>query len=198
MFNAKNYTIVDLETTGGSPFFNRIIEVGLLRIERGQVVDSYQTLINPLMELPEFITNITGLTDRDLANAPLFSDVSTELKKKFDNAIFVAHNVDFDYGFLKEEYRRLGEVFAPQRMCTVRLSRHLYKDYKHHNLSAIIERFGFDIANRHRAFDDASILWDFLQVCQTDFDESVFAQALDKATINTRPKQINERIQPSY
>ncbi len=125
MLNEKNFTIVDVETTGGSPFFNRVIEIGLLRVEKGEVVEEYQTLLNPGMPIPEFISKMTGITEEAVAVAPTFEDLADEILSKFDDAIFVAHNSQFDYGFLREEFRRLGYGFILPQLCTVRLSRTL-------------------------------------------------------------------------
>lgn len=178
MLFEKNFTIVDVETTGGSPFFNRVIEIGLLRVEKGEVVEEYQTLLNPEMEIPEFITKMTGITEADVAVAPTFGELADEILSKFEDAIFVAHNSQFDYGFLKEEFRRLGYGFVVPQLCTVRLSRALYKEHKHHNLSAIIERYDFECKNRHRAFDDAKVLWDFLQHSHNNVEPDVFLKAM--------------------
>lgn len=178
MLREKNFTIVDVETTGGSPFFNRVIEIGLLRVEKGEVVEEYQTLVNPEMLLPEYITKITGLTDEDLADAPVFAQVADEVLSKFEDAIFVAHNSQFDYGFLQEEFRRLGYGFSMPQLCTVRLSRALYPEFKRHNLTEIIERYEFECTNRHRAFDDAKVLWDFLQHAQVNIEAGELQKAL--------------------
>ncbi|QQS22815.1 3'-5' exonuclease [bacterium] len=186
MLNEQNFTIVDVETTGGSPFFSRIIEIGLLRIERGEVVEQFQTLINPKQEIPEFITRMTGISDQDVANAPLFEDIAEDLLAKFEDAIFVAHNVTFDYNFLREEFRKADLAFNLDRMCTVRLSRALYKEHKRHNLSAIIERYNFECANRHRAFDDAKVLWDFLQHSAREVDGETLLKAMKQVTTKTR------------
>lgn len=189
MLDSTNFTIVDVETTGGSPFFSRIIEVGLLRVERGEVVEKYQTLINPETEIPEFISRMTGITDAKVACKPKFADIAEDLLSKFEDAIFVAHNVGFDYSFLKEEFRRAGLIFNSDRLCTVRLSRALYKEHKHHNLSAIIERYNFECDNRHRAFDDAKVLWDFLQLSASNTVPEVFTIAMKQVTTRTcRPK----------
>lgn len=170
LFLEKNFTIVDVETTGGSPFFNRVIEVGLLRVEKGEVVEEFQTLMNPEMPIPEFISEMTGITDEQVSLAPPFAELADEILVKFEDAIFVAHNSQFDYGFLKEEFRRLGYEFKLPQLCTVRLSRALFPEYKHHNLTALIERYEFECENRHRAFDDAKVLWDFLQHIQANVE----------------------------
>lgn len=182
----KNFTIVDVETTGGSPFFNRVIEVGLLRVEKGEVIEEYKQLLNPGIPIPEFITNMTGISDGDVADQPTFEDIADELLQKFEDSIFVAHNSQFDYGFLKEEFRRIGYGFNMDQLCTVRLSRALFKEHKHHNLSAIIERYEFDCQNRHRAFDDAKVLWDFLQHVHTNVEEKQLQKALKQLLKSSR------------
>lgn len=186
MLNENNFTIVDVETTGGSPFFSRIIEVGLIRVERGEIVEEYQTLINPQQEIPEFISRMTGITDYHVARKPKFEDIAEDLLAKFEDAIFVAHNVNFDYSFLKEEFRRAGLVFNSDRLCTVRLSRTLYKEHKRHNLSSIIERYNFECENRHRAFDDAKVLWDFMQLAAAENEPTDFNKAMKQVTTKTR------------
>ena len=186
MLNEKNFTIVDVETTGGSPFFSRVIEVGLLRVENGEVVEEFQTLLNPGTPIPEFITGITGITDRDVANSPTFADIAEDLLRKFQDAVFVAHNASFDYGFINEEFRRIGYTFNVDRMCTVKLSRAVYKEHKRHNLTTIIERHGFVCENRHRAFDDAKVLWDFMQLVQREVPNNDLKKVLQQATTKAR------------
>lgn len=191
MIDEKNFTIVDLETTGGSPFFNRVIEVGLLRVEKGEIVEEYQTLVNPEMSLPEYITKITGLRDEDLVDAPLFSEIADSLLEKFEDAIFVAHNSQFDYGFLKEEYRRLGYEFNLPQLCTVKLSRALFPEHKHHNLTALIERYEFECENRHRAFDDAKVLWEFLTHLNLHVEKELLQKTLKRLTRTPGSKSIS-------
>lgn len=165
----QTFTIVDVETTGGSPFFSRVIEVGVLRVEHGEVVRTFETLVNPGVPIPEFITTMTGIADSDVADAPTFNDIKDTLIELFEGSIFVAHNVNFDYSFLQEEFRRVNYGFNADKLCTVRLSRTLYPEYKRHNLSEIISRFNFICQRRHRALDDAKVLWDFLQVVFATF-----------------------------
>jgi DNA polymerase-3 subunit epsilon len=160
----KTFTIVDVETTGASSKLGRIIEIGLLRIEHGEVVRTYKTFLNPGQPIPEFITNMTGIGDTDVASAPTFAEVADRLLGLFEGGVFVAHNALFDYSFVQAEFGRIGYGFNMPRLCTVQLSRTLFPEHRRHNLSAIIERFGFSCAARHRAFDDAEVLWQFLQL----------------------------------
>lgn len=181
------YTIVDVETTGGSPFLNRIIEVGLVRVEHGEVVQRFSTLVNPEVPIPEFITKLTGIESSHVVTAPKFDDIKDELLSYFEGAVFVAHNAMFDYSFLQKEFSRVGYGFTLNTLCTVKLSRAFYPNEKHHNLSAIIERFSFVCERRHRALDDALVLWDFIQLLQARFPASEVATVLDRL-IGSRQK----------
>jgi DNA polymerase-3 subunit epsilon len=175
----NTFTLVDVETTGGSPYYDRVIEVGIIRVVRGEVKQTLSTLINPGVSIPGFITGITGIRDAHVKKAPKFEKVFPEINKLFKGSIFVAHNVNFDYHFLRGEYLRLGKDFEMPKMCTVRLSRALYPEHKRHGLSAIIERFGFECEDRHRALGDAQVLWDFMQKIQQDFKPSEISKALN-------------------
>jgi DNA polymerase-3 subunit epsilon len=193
MTHSTNYTIVDVETTGGSPYWNRIIEIGILRVEHGEIVAKYQTLLNPERELPEFITKLTGITDQDLIAAPKFEEVKDEVLELFEDSVFVAHNVGFDYEFIRQEFARVGYGFDAQQLCTVRLSRVLFPKEKHHNLGAIIERFDFSPEKRHRAFDDASVLWQFMQKLETQIEAGVLKKAFER-TIKKIPPKLQRKM----
>jgi DNA polymerase-3 subunit epsilon len=186
---------VDLETTGGSVTFDRIIEVGILQVRDNKLERTFQTFLNPVRALPPEITNLTGINPADLEKAPSFFDVKDEILSYFEDTVLVAHNARFDYGFLKQEYLRFGEKFAPKQLCTVKLSRILYPEFRHHNLDSIIERFKFEIENRHRAFSDAKVLWEFYQKIQTAFPiekvTQVISHILKKPNIPPKIKNFN-------
>ena len=177
---------VDIETTGGSHLKSRVLEVGVVRVEGNQVVATYQSLVQPEELIPAFITSLTGITNSDVEDAPHFAQISDQLAEVLDGAVFVAHNVGFDYGFLKMEFERLGAVFAPDLLCTVRLSRRLFPQYRTHKLQDLILRHGLTAPARHRAYDDAHCLWQFYQIILGEFDldtieEAVRAQLSSKA-----------------
>jgi len=154
---------LDIETTGGSPKYSRITEIGALRVENNKIVGQYKQLINPEEHVPSFITKMTGISDAMLWDAPLFKGIADDLEVFLDGALFIAHNVSFDYGFIKMEYERIGQKFNMDRACSARLSRKLYPEHKSHALDRVIERLGIDVTNRHRAYDDAEVLWKFFQ-----------------------------------
>jgi DNA polymerase-3 subunit epsilon len=192
---------VDIETTGGSHFTSRVLEVGVVRVEHNRVVATYRTLIHPDEAVPSFITGLTGIRNEDVAAAPRFAQVASDVAEILDGAVFVAHNVRFDYSFLKMEFERLSVPFRPPLLCTVRLSRRLFPQFRTHKLQDLIERHGLEAPARHRAYDDAHCLWQFYQRCLGEFDlgtmeEAVRAQLkaqslpsqLDKAQVDALPE----------
>lgn len=189
MLDANSFTIVDVETTGAHPWFNRVIEVGVLRVEKGEVIETFETLVNPETAIPEFITNMTGIPNEDVAGAPVFDEIKDKLIALFEGSVFVAHNVDFDYNFLQSEFQRVGYGFTADKLCTVRLSRVLYPAHKRHNLSALIERFKFECKRRHRALDDAKVLWDFLQLVESAFPQDDVNRAIYRTIQQLSPAQ---------
>lgn len=170
--------LVDIETNGLSYVRGRVIEVAAIRIEGGTVVREFNQLIDPETELPAFITSLTGIRNADVRSAPTFSQVADELYEVLDGAVFVAHNVRFDYSFLKQEFQRAGKVFSPRQLCTMRLSRALYPEYKSHKLASLIERHNFQAAARHRAYDDAFVLWQFLQHLHLSFEADLLSRVI--------------------
>ena len=159
----KSLALVDVETTGMSARFHRVIEIAIIRIEGNKIVDTFTTYINPQAPIPSFITHLTGISNKDTDGAPIFGEVKNKIRKFLKGATFVAHNAWFDYSFIKSEFQRIEIPFESKRCCTVRLSRRLYPQYKSHSLASVIERFGFAYKNRHRAYDDAFVLWQFLK-----------------------------------
>jgi DNA polymerase-3 subunit epsilon len=149
---------VDLETTGGMAAHHRVIEVGIVLLEDGEVVEQWSSLVNPAMRIPSTIEAFTGISNEMVAEAPVFEDLRTEVRRRLDGRLFVAHNARFDYGFVRNEFRRLGEKFAAPVLCTVRLSRALFREHPRHNLDALIERYGLECGARHRALGDAAVL----------------------------------------
>ena len=191
----KKLVFIDVETTGPRPTYDRIIEVGILRVENGNVVKEYKQLINPHIYLSPFIQLLTGISQNDLEEAPSFSDVRDELIEILDDATFVAHNVRFDYSFIRNEFKRFGIPFRAQQLCTVKLSRLLYPNFRKHDLSSLIERHGFACENRHRAFDDAYVLWQFFQKILEEFNEKKIKNAFHLIQKRpTFPKHIDPEV----
>jgi len=171
---------VDIETNGLNHIKGRVVEVAAIRVENGQIVREFRSLVDPGMALPQFITNITGITDQDLKDAPLFHAIADELYDILEGAIFVAHNVRFDYSFLKQEFKRVGRSFNPRQLCTVRLSRALFPNERSHKLQNLIIRHNLQVSSRHRAYDDAHALWQFMQLVRQQFPHDILDAAIAK------------------
>lgn len=172
----KPYTIVDVETTGMSGNFDRIIEIGMIRVEKNKIVDKFETLVNPQTHVSPFIESFTGISARALEEAPVFETIKNRIFELLDSAIVVAHNARFDYSFLKSEMKRVGISYNSKTLCTVKLSRNLFPQYKSHSLESIIDRFGLDPGTRHRAYSDAYALWQFLRYLR----KNISAKKLEK------------------
>ncbi len=171
---------VDIETTGGSYRTSRIIEFAAIRVENNEIVDRFTTLINPGSPIPYFITNITGITNHDVVDAPFFVDVAERIHDILDGALFIAHNVRFDYSFIKRQLEVCNFHFNPRMLCSVRMSRALYPDARSHKLESLINRFNIFVNARHRAYDDATAVWKFLQIAYEQHGHETFTQAVQK------------------
>ena len=171
---------VDIETTGGSYRYSRVLEIGVVRVENGKVVREFSQLINSGVSVPDFITKLTGITNEDIIEAPSFEEIAHELSDILDGAVFVAHNVHFDHNFIKMEFDRLGAPFKPKLLCTVRLSRALFPEVKGHKLQDLINRFSIPTQARHRAYDDALVLWHFTRIIYGIFDLDTIEAATKK------------------
>lgn len=176
---------MDIETTGASARTSRITEIGALRVENHQVVGTYNQLVNPEQPIPAFITNLTGISNEMVWEAPTFRGIADDLELFLSDAVFVAHNVGFDYSFIKAEYERIGNKFGMDRMCSVQLSRKLYPEHRSHRLDMVIERLGIEVKNRHRALDDAEVIWKFIQKEYEKLGLDLF-KTMDTLLIHTR------------
>ena len=151
----KLYAVVDLETTGGRAARDKVIEIAIVLHDGAQIVDTYSTLINPECYVPYGITQLTGITQDMVQDAPRFYEVARKVVEMTEDAIFVAHNVRFDYSFLREEFARLGFTYSRKNLCTVRLSRKAFPGLPSYSLGNLIRSLGIEVENRHRALDDA-------------------------------------------
>ncbi len=160
--------MLDLETTGSSAERDRITEIAAVRIENGVEVARWSSLVNPGVSIPDFIQRLTGITDAMVASAPTFEEVTPALLEVLQDAVFVAHNVRFDYGFVVKELDRLGIAFKAKTFCTVRFSRSLYPQFKGHGLDAILERHGLQTIARHRAMGDVDVVLAWLKIAEAE------------------------------
>lgn len=149
------YAIIDLETTGGRAARDRITEVAIVLHDGERIVHQWESLINPECYIPQGISELTGITQEMVRDAPKFYETAKEIVQLTQDAVFVAHNVRFDYGFLCEEFKRLGFTYTRKQLCTLRLSRQAFPGLPSYSLGKLADALGVPLHNRHRAMGDA-------------------------------------------
>jgi DNA polymerase-3 subunit epsilon len=151
----QEYVVVDVETTGGRGEHHRVTEIGAVKVRDREIVGRFSTLVNPQRSIPPGITRLTGITSAMVDDAPYFSDIADEFEEFLRGSIFVAHNVEFDYGFISREFDRLGRKFRYPRLCTCASMRKLHPGHRSYSLAALAEAFDIPLRNHHRALCDA-------------------------------------------
>jgi len=149
------FSIIDIETTGNSYKYGKITEIAIYQHNGQQITDSFTTLINPEIDIPFFITELTGIDNLMVKDAPRFYEVARKIVEMTQGRTFIAHNVSFDYKFIQQEFARLGYDYKRKTMCTVQLSRKLLPGHKSYSLGKICAELGIEINGRHRAAGDA-------------------------------------------
>ncbi|HCQ29476.1 MAG TPA: DNA polymerase III subunit epsilon [Flavobacteriales bacterium] len=150
------YAIVDIETTGGNHKSGRITEIAVYEYDNGRITELFQSLVNPECSIPPFVQNLTGITNKMVAKAPVFEEISEELYEVLNSRIFVAHNVSFDYNFIKTSFNRFAQQeFNVPYVCTIQLSRKILPGYGSYGLGKLCKEIGIEINGRHRAAGDA-------------------------------------------
>lgn len=179
------YAIVDIETTGGYAGKSRMTEIAIFIHDGERVVDTYQTLINPQQTVPAFITGLTGITQNMVDTAPTFEEVADEIHSILKDKIFVAHNVSFDYSFVKNELEGAGFLFDNKKLCTVRLSRKIIPGKRSYSLGNLCEQLGIRISDRHRAAGDAEATVKLFELLLKNGQEAI------EETLNKKSKETN-------
>ena len=172
---------VDLETTGATATVDRITEIGIVEVDE-QGVREWSCLVNPGTPISGFIERLTGISNAMVADAPPFEDVAEEVKARLEGRLFVAHNARFDYGFLKNEFKRAGHEFRATVLCTVKLSRKLFPQHAKHSLDSLIERHNLTVSSRHRALGDAQLIHQFWGRLQAEVEPELLAQTVKALT----------------
>ncbi|MFN4914890.1 MAG: exonuclease domain-containing protein [Sphingomonadales bacterium] len=159
------FAIVDIETTGGNPLYAGITEICAVITDGAKVVQVYETLLNPGYTIPRNITALTGISQEMTEKAPVFAEIAAQLHHLLHDKIFVAHNVNFDLGFIQNEFSKAGFSFHPPKLCTVKLSRKAFPGRRSYSLGNICSNLGIGIQNRHRAGGDAFATGELFHQC---------------------------------
>ncbi len=148
------YTVVDIETTGLSKNYHRITEIAAAKIRHGEIAESYQTLINPQVQIPPFITNLTGINNAMVKHAPTINQVIPGFMDFLGKDVFVAHNAAFDFGFLEHNGRLHGQPLVSPRLCTRKLANRLYPELPRKRLADLCSHLNITNVQAHRAMGD--------------------------------------------
>ncbi|HRB31221.1 MAG TPA: exonuclease domain-containing protein [Ferruginibacter sp.] len=149
------YAIVDIETTGGHASGNGITEIAIYIFDGEKLLDHFHSLINPFQKIPVYITALTGINDAMVAVAPGFEEVAGKVFHLLSNKVFVAHNVNFDYSFIKQQLNNCGYELNVKKLCTVRMGRKIFPGLPSYSLGNFCRNMGIIMQNRHRADADA-------------------------------------------
>ena len=182
----KLFAIVDIETTGGNAKVDRITEIGIVTHDGERIIEQYETLVNPEIAIPDFIIKLTGITNEMVANAPHFYQIAKKVVEQTEGKVFVAHNVRFDYSFLKMEFERLGYNFSRPKLCTVRLSRKILPGLASYSLGNLIKKFNIQTVARHRALADAQATAELIQIIlKVDHSDATIEQLINQGIKET-------------
>lgn len=167
------YAIVDIETTGYNNPCNNITEIAIILFDGEKTIDTFQSFVNPQTPINPYVTRLTGISNEMVKNAPSFAEIAQKVWNLTENAVFVAHSVNFDYGMIRNEYKSFGSDFKRKKMCTVRLSRKIFPGYNSYSLGNICASLNIPINDRHRAMGDAEATVKLFKKCIENDTENI-------------------------
>jgi DNA polymerase-3 subunit epsilon len=211
------YAITDIETTGSHASGNSIIEIGVVLFDGVEVIREFSSLIDPGVRLPSYIVSLTGINDDMLEGAPPFHQIADELEETFEDAVFVAHNVNFDYSFIRAEFAAIGRNWNCPRLCTMRLARKAFPGFRSYGLGNLCTALDITNDQAHRALSDARAALEVFRNATVKFDDSELRKMiartsgdvylppnLDTEVFNNLPEScgvyylLNEKGKPVY
>lgn len=172
------FAVVDIETTGSFAGANGITEVAVFVTDGQKVIERYHSLVNPQCKIPRFVEGLTGITQQMVEEAPCFEHIALDLYQILHDKIFVAHNVNFDFSFLKFHFNKAGYQLNCKKLCTIRYSRKLIPGLPGYGLDKICRHLCIEIAGRHRASGDAEATATLLHLLLRDDKKNVLSKML--------------------
>lgn len=189
------YAIVDIETTGNGYKGQKITEISIFVFDGKKIVNEFTSLVNPEQNIPPFITNLTGITNAMLRHAPKFYEIAKKVQEITAETIFVAHNVNFDYNIIKDEFKNLGFDFKRKKLCTVRLSRKIIPGLSSYSLGNICADENIPINGRHRAKGDAEATTElFRRLIERDDNFIINSFLNSRSREATLPPLLDKRV----
>jgi len=175
------YAILDTETTGGSPADSKITEIAIFLHDGKTIIKKFSTLINPETSIPAFITNLTGISNEMVRDAPKFYEVAKDIIEITRDAVFVAHNCAFDYGMVRKEFRELGYDYSRLQLCTVKSSRKVFPGFPSYSLGKLCRSLEIPLNNAHRAEADAEATVRLFEMLYSNVGEEILTHATQNA-----------------
>ncbi len=189
------YAILDIETTGGQAAYEKITEIAIYIHDGKKVTEEFSSLINPEKTIPVFITRLTGIDNEMVRKAPKFYEVAKRIVEITEGKTVVAHNAQFDYSFLREEFRSLGYTFARDYLCTVKLSRKIIPGHRSYSLGNLCKNLGIVIEGRHRASGDAAATVKLFELLLKEDRDDHISKFIRNDYLNVRfPEHFDKKI----
>ncbi len=192
--NKKLYAIVDIETTGTFSDRGGITEIAIVVTDGVKVLETYESLVNPNANIPFFIENLTGISNQMVAKAPQFGDIAPKVAEILEGKIFVAHNVNFDYKYVKFELELAGYSIGQARLCTVRLSRQIIPGQPSYSLGKLTRNLGISHTDKHRAMSDTMATTDLFHMLVAKGEENILNTLKKVAKLPNLPANLPERV----
>lgn len=190
------FSVIDIETTGGNSKNDRITEIAIYVHDGEKIIDEYQSLVNPERPIPYFISQLTGIDDNLVKSAPKFYEIAKKVIEVTKDTVFIAHNVGFDYNFIREEFKTLGFDFKMKKLCTVQLSRKLLPGMESYSLGKLCKRLNIEINGRHRAAGDALATVQLFEILLTKDQNNLIRISEEKKEIAIPSHISNDLIKP--
>ncbi len=189
------YAIVDIETTGGKSNEDRITEIAIYRYDGHNIIDRFVSLVNPEKKIQSFVINLTGITDKMVSRAPKFQEIAKRVVEITENCTIVAHNADFDYRVLRQEFKNLAYEYERNTLCTVQLSKKLIPELPSYSLGNLCKSVGIPVANRHRADGDAFATVSLLELLlQKDESKDIITQSVKDFSEVLKKEKLSKAI----
>lgn len=185
----RDYVCVDIETTGCRSESDKIIEIGAVKVRNGQVVEIFNELIDPGINIPYFITELTGITDEMVKGKDSIKEVLPRFIEFSKDDILMGHNLSFDFGFLKQKATELGLDFEKEGIDTLKIARKVHKDLESRKLDYLCSYYGIKDENHHRAFNDARVTSELYDIFVEKFGED-YKEAFEPAVLEKRVKKV--------
>ena len=179
--NLNTFVAIDLETTGLNPKEESIIEVSAVKFINGKKDSIFSQLTNPGKPISPFIEDLTGINNDMLKHKPVFKEIADDIYDFTKDSVFVAHNVNFDFRVLKNEFSQIGKKFNRDLLCTIELSKQVFPNMKSYSLGKLVSNLGIKIKNRHRADGDAKATLDLFILLKSKMSQKELNKYIKKS-----------------